>query len=333
MIDHKNMIPKSIKILISITILILLAGCLQKHEPLLRIGTSVWPGYECLYLARELGYYNKSSIKLVELPSSSDVIQAYRNRSIEAAALTMDEALLIAQNDKDTRIILVMDTSNGADVIMAKPDVKNLQGLKGCRVGVESTALGAFVITRALENAKMSIKDIKIIPMNVSKHEMAFKQGLVDAVVTFEPVRSNLISFGAKVVFDSAQIQGEIVDVLVTRKEILDVNPSNLDALIKGWFKALDYLKNNPQDAAKQIAPREGISPEQFLKSLNGIIIPDITENQHMLGKTDKSLHKNLKKLSKIMHDNNLLNNGPEIDNNIDTTDMLDDQLVKKVKL
>lgn len=329
----KNPLIKIIKISIVIIIIIFsgiyILGCTKKTEPLLRVGTSVWPGYECLYLARELGYYNNSSIKLVELPSASDVIQAYRNRSIEAAAITMDEALLIAQNDKDTRIILVMDISNGADVVIAKPDVQNLQGLKGRRIGVESTALGAFVITRALENAKMSIKDIKIIPMNASKHEMAFKQGLVDAVVTFEPVKSNLISFGAKVVFDSAQIPGEIVDVMVTRMEILDVHPSSLDALINGWFKALDYLKNNPQDVAKQIAPREGISPEQFLKSLNGIIIPDRTENQRMLGKTDKSLHKNLKKLSKIMQDNNLLNNGPE---EIDTLDMLDDQLVNKVK-
>lgn len=57
----------------------------------LRIGTLVWPGYEPLYLARERGYLDPKSVRLVEYPSNSEVTRAFRNRAIEAAALTFDE--------------------------------------------------------------------------------------------------------------------------------------------------------------------------------------------------------------------------------------------------
>ena len=86
---------------------------------------------------------------------------------------------------------MVTDISNGADVILAKPEIQSLKDLKGRRVGVDSTALGAFVITRALGQVGLSPKDIEIVSLGVSEQERAFKQGIVDAVVTFEPVRSN----------------------------------------------------------------------------------------------------------------------------------------------
>jgi len=47
---------------------------------------------------------------------------------------------------------------------------------------------------------------------------MAFKKRQVDAIVTFEPVKSELLSSGANILFDSHQIPGRIVDVLVVRK-------------------------------------------------------------------------------------------------------------------
>ena len=124
-------------------------------------------------------------------PSSSEVIRAYRNGDLEAVAITIDETFLLAETQPNIRIVLVTDISNGADVILAKPEIQSLKDLKGRRVGVESTALGAFVITRALGQVGLSPKDIEIVSLGVSEQERAFKQGIVDAVVTFEPVRSN----------------------------------------------------------------------------------------------------------------------------------------------
>lgn len=303
-----------------------LASC-TKAEPPLRVGANVWPGFETLYLARNLGYYDRTPIRLVDYPSGTEEVRAYRNGEIEGAGVSIDEALVLAATNPDVKIVVVMDFSNGGDVILSKPEIKKLQALKGRSVGVEATALGAFIITRALEQKGMSPKDIKIISLGVSEHERAFKQGRVDAVVTFGSARTKLLAAGAKQLFDSSQIPGEIVDVLIVREDVINKQPKTVQALVDGRFRALDYLNKNPQDAASRIAPRTGVTPEQFLESLKGLSTPNLQENQKLLGKTDPSLLKGVERLSQLMLDNKLL---PKA---VDPAPLLDDRLVNNVKL
>ncbi|TAF95963.1 MAG: nitrate ABC transporter [Oscillatoriales cyanobacterium] len=285
---------------------VILASCTKAEAPL-RVGANVWPGYETLYLARSLGYYDNTPIRLVDYPSGTEEVRAYRNGEIEAAGISIDQALVLAATNPDVKIVVVMDFSNGGDVILGKPEIPNLQGLKNRPVGVESTALGAFIITRALEQKGMSPKDIKIVSLGVSEHERAFKDGKVDAVVTFGYARTKLLAVGAKQLFDSSQIPGEIVDVLIVRDDVINKQPKALQALVDGRFRALDYLTKNPQDAASRIAPRTGVTPEQFLESLKGLSSPSLQENQKLLGKTDPSLLNGVKRLSQVMLENKLL--------------------------
>jgi NitT/TauT family transport system substrate-binding protein len=304
---------------------VILASCTKAEAPL-RVGANVWPGYETLYLARSLGYYDNTPIRLVDYPSGTEEVRAYRNGEIEAAGISIDQALVLAATNPDVKIVVVMDFSNGGDVILGKPEIPNLQGLKNRPVGVESTALGAFIITRALEQKGMSPKDIKIVSLGVSEHERAFKDGKVDAVVTFGYARTKLLAVGAKQLFDSSQIPGEIVDVLIVRDDVINKQPKALQALVDGRFRALDYLTKNPQDAAIRIAPRTGVTPEQFLESLKGLSSPNLEENQKLLGKIDPSLLNGVKRLSQVMLENKLL---PKA---VNPALLLDDKLVKKVK-
>lgn len=308
-------------------LLAVFSSCIQSPPPHLRLGANVWPGYESLYLARDLGYYDNSPIQLVDYPSATEVSRALRNGDLEVAALTLDETLALAETNPDIRIVLITDVSAGGDAIVAKSEIKTLAAVKGQKVGVESTALGAFVITRALEQVGLSSQDVEIVSLGVSEHESAFKQGTVDAIVTFEPVRSNLLAAGGNLVFDSKQIPGEIVDVLVVPQAVLENQKKTLDVLVKGWFRALNYLHKEPQDAAARMAPREGIGPEQFLASLELLHIPNLKENQDLLSKTDPTLLNVAKKLSELMIEKKLLQQKPDIEH------LLDNRLVEALPL
>jgi len=308
-------------------LLVFFLGNCAKESPPLRVGTVVWPGIECFYLARDLGYYKNTPIRLVDYPSASEVLRAYRNGELEAATLTMDEILLLATTDPDVRAVLITDTSNGGDAVLGKPEIKKLQDLRGRRVGVESTALGAFLLTRALGKVGMLPKDVKIISLEASEHQQAFRKGTVDAIVTYDPGLSKLLAVGANLLFDSKQIPGEIVDTLAVHKELITSQSSALNSLLTGWFKATDYLQKNPQDAAARMAPREGVTAEQFLESLKGLRIPSLEENQKILGLTDANFKNGVKRLSQVMLENQLLQQA------VDPIPLLNDQLVKAIKL
>ena len=283
-------------------------------EVSIRIGTVQWPGYEPLYLARSLGYFDEKSVRLIEHTATTETIAAYRNGILDMAALTLDETLTLREQGVPLQVILVMDTSNGGDVILAKPIYKNMKDLKGKRIGVEANALGAFVLSRGLELNGMTINDVEIVPMQFGEQESAFNQGLVDAVVTFEPVRTKLLKSGANIVFDSSKIPGEIVDTLIANPDFIKNHPDAVRALLQNWFKSLDYMNKEPNDAAKRIANRLMISPEEFLASLQTIRIPDAATNHQLLGGTNPQLHATLQKLGKSMRQQSLLKQDPIIE-------------------
>lgn len=289
------------------TLMILASPPLCAQQPM-RIGTNVWPGYEPLYLASSLSNWREQDqIRLVEYPSSSEVLRAFRNNAIEAATLTLDEALALRQAKLPIQIILVMDVSEGGDVILAHPGIDRFDQLKGKRVAVETSALGAYMIIRALEIHNMSLPDIVIEHLDVSSHEAAYRNGLVDAVVTFEPIRTRLLSLGAKELFDSRQIPGEIVDVLVVHQALLRERPHLVRKLLADWFNALDYLQSQPQQAAETMSKRLGLSPSEVLQSYQGLRLPDLRQNHEMLEGETPSLGNTINKLASVMKQNRLL--------------------------
>lgn len=264
-------------------VVLALSGCSVEPPEPMRIGTNVWPGYEPLYLARDLGMFDDREIRLVEHGSASQVIRAYRNHVLDAAALTLDEVLLLAEDGLDPRVVLVMDISHGGDMVIGRAGIENMAGLKGKRVGFENSALGAYVLARALELSGMNLQDVEPVAIEVDEHEKAFADGEVDGVVTFDPVGSRLLAAGGSLLFDSSRIPGEVVDVLVVRGTYLDSHRQQVAALIDQWFAAIDHLDRQPRDAARRMGKRLRQSPEEVLVSYEGLRLPDRDRNRALL--------------------------------------------------
>src|SRR3954466_12612702 len=101
-----------------------LAGCMREPEPALRIGTNVWIGCEPLYLARELGNLDPATVQLVEYPSASEVLRAYRNQAIDGMVISLDELFGLAVDGLQPRIVLVVDVSHGADAVVGRANMR-----------------------------------------------------------------------------------------------------------------------------------------------------------------------------------------------------------------
>jgi len=286
----------------------ILCACNDDIGTPLRVASHEWPGYEPLHLARELGFYEERKIHVYEVPSATSTIRAFRNGYIDVAALTLDEALLLLQDQVPIKILLVMDISNGADAVLGNPSsVQNLPDLKGKRVGVESSALGAYMLSRTLSKANLSEQDVQAIYIPFNKHVSAYQQQQIDALVTFEPNKTLVMQAGGKVLIDSRELSNEIFDVLVIRENVIASHRDAIHQLLEGWFKALAYIDAQPQDAAKRIAKRINISPEEFLASLNDIVIPNLEQNKQFLSGEEPQLLPAGQRLANIMTQHQLL--------------------------
>jgi len=291
----------------------LLGGCMRSSEAPLRIGTNVWIGSEPLYLARQLGRLDPSTVQLVEYPSASEVLRAYRNQAIDGMVISLDELFGLAADGLDPKIILVVDVSNGADVVVGRGGMKSMRDLRGKSVAVESSALGAFVLSRALAVNEMQPSDVNVVHLESNEQPEAFAKGLVDGAVTFDPYRAQFLRAGAHTLFDSSQIPGEIVDLLAVRADVIERRPKAVDALLSGWFSAIGYMARNPDDAARRMGIRQQTTGEQFLQALRGIHVPTREENVKMLGGLKPELAVTGRRLLSLMLDAKLLSRSVEI--------------------
>ena len=305
---------RMLAVLVAAFVAIALASCMRPPETALRIGTNVWIGSEPLYLARELGNLDPAVVQLVEYPSASEVLRAFRNEAIDGMVISLDELFGLAVDGLDPRVILVVDVSHGADVVVGRREMRSMKDLKGKAVAVESGALGAFVLSRALAKNGMEASDVRVVHLESNEQPRAFSEGQVDGAVTFDPFRAQFLKAGANVLFDSTQIPGEIVDLVAVRASMLERKPKAIQALLKGWFEAIAYLKREPADAARRMGIRQQTSGEQFAAALGGLHIPSREENIAMIGGAKPALATTGERLMTLMVDAKLLRSSVPIE-------------------
>jgi NitT/TauT family transport system substrate-binding protein len=281
-------------------------------EPQLRVGTIPWPGYEPLVLARELDLFPAQRIHTVEYVSSIQALRAFRNGAIDAIAASLDEVLLLEELGHEPQVVLVLASSHGADCVMSRSEVASLAELEGRRIGAEESTVAMYMLHRMLEQVGLTRENVHLEVTPLTTHVKAFQQGKLDAVVTFEPYCQRLAELGAHRLFDSSHLPGELVDVLVVSKKFMDAHPEHVDALVRGWFAALTWMKAHPQEAALQISPRLRMNEQQFSEAFSGVQFLDAQEQRAQLTGSRPRLHDTAGRLGELLLRKEILQKRPD---------------------
>jgi NitT/TauT family transport system substrate-binding protein len=279
----------------------------------MRVAVTPWPAYELLYFGQHRGLLPEDDVRLIALSAPGDAYRMMQNGAVDAAALTLDVVLKLRAVGVDVRVVAVMDISLGADTIIARSPVTSMQGLRGKRIGVETASIGDLMLVRALEKNGMTLSDVTIVPMDFSAHEASFVDGKVDAIVTFEPVRSKLLAVGGNEVFTSAQIPDEIVDVLVVRGDFIKERPAAVKKLVLGWMDSVAAMRQENAEAVAFMAARERLTPAEFKVAVSGMDIPTQEVNRRLLGGSEPVLLRSAIRLVRVMKDKGLLGGEPDL--------------------
>jgi len=262
-------------------------GCAAPPPERLRIGMNVWPPYELLYLARERGYFDDEgvAVDLVDFSSYSGALAAYHQEQVDAFLATLNEVQIRDNFQDPPVVVLALDYSFGGDAVVARGGLMTAAALRGRVVAYEESALGSYVLERALAHGGLAEGDVTLVNRLPEESEADFRKGKVDAVVTYEPFLGRLLEVrGASVVFSSREIPGEIVDVLAARPQALETRRDDFRRVARAWFRAVEDYRAHPVEAAAIMARHENVGPEEFLRALSGSHLPDRNENLRLLG-------------------------------------------------
>ena len=278
---------------LTLALILSLLGCSDQTDTL-RIGANRWLGYGPLYLADDLHWMTPSGYRLVEYPHTTGVLRGYRNGLLDAALLTLDEALILQSSGQPVQILLVADVSAGADVLFANAHIQQLAQLRGQRSGVENSALGAFFLARILDLAKLQAREISVIDMPVNEHLNALRIGQIDAAINFASASASFAPLGVHPLLDSRALPNEIIDVLV-------INPQRVSAqqakrLRELWFTSQEQWFEQRQDIDPRLGRRLGLNGDELAQTLAGLQIGDRALNQQL--RNDGTLLRSLNQLN-----------------------------------
>ncbi len=247
-------------------------------DDVIRIGVAPWPGYEYLWLAEQRGYFVEEgiSIHMVDLMIQSDAPLAFERGQIDGYCATIYEMMSLRNSTpRSPQVTLVIDSSDGADVLLAGPEITCIADLRGKRVGVVKGTVNMYLLASALRTVGMTVSDVVVVPM--LDGESKFLSGSVDAVVSFAPASLKLLATGrVHEIFSSKDIPGEIVDILLVDKPIIDRHPDLPAAIMRAWAKVIRYVADHPEEAYRLMGAREKISGAMFREA--------VTEGMRMEG-------------------------------------------------
>ena len=276
-----------------------LSGC-QPSTPL-TIASHVWPGYEFMFLAKQMNQIYCQDFTLIESKSATDSLQKLADGQVMGAALTLDETLRGIYQGLPLSVVMIFDVSSGADAVIAKAPINSLENLKGARLGVETSALGALMLIKLLAAAQLNHADVNIVAVNVDGHYDAWRSNRIDALISYEPVTSVLENEGAIRLFDSKAIPNTIFDVLAVRSDVLGQYSNSLKCLIKAHFQAQWAWKSNPIDTNYRLAKLMQLDVQQVPGLFQHLELPDLIYNKHLLSQPAHDLHLVAKELLQLM--------------------------------
>lgn len=193
-------------------------------------------------------------IDVVQLNDYVESINQYTAGQFDGCTMTNMDALTIpAAGGVDSTALIVGDFSNGNDGIVIKGENKSLADLKGQPVNLVELSVSHYLLARGLERAGLAEKDIQVVNTSDADLVGAFASDEVKAVATWNPLLAE-VAATPKVskVFDSSEIPGEIIDLMVVNSQTLKDNPALGKALTGAWYEIMATM--SAQDAAGKAA-------------------------------------------------------------------------------
>lgn len=260
-------------------------GCAKqavKERPPIKIAINQWAGYAHAFLAQEKGFFKKNgvNVELLFKKTTPDSMELFTSGEVSGCFDTIADIVLINSRGISAKVVCVLDYSGGGDVIIARPEIKSLSGLKDKTVSFEGVnTFSHLFVLKSLEKAALSEADLRFADINASGVLQALKDGRIDAGHTWEPTKSQALKEGYRILADAGDIPGIIIDVLAFNTEIIQERPDDIKRIIKSLFEARDYLKKDPVESIKIMARKMDMTEEEMKIGLEGIDQPDLKEN------------------------------------------------------
>ncbi|GGD45234.1 hypothetical protein GCM10012288_19450 [Malaciobacter pacificus] len=264
------------KILIPFLIIIFFSSCTYKEEKKLKISISNWIGYTPLIYAKEKKWLDDLNIKILQVSSLTENLYLYEAGNSDAFVGTQYEYNLAKKSQNSLIPLILLNRSNGGDMIMSNLTIEELKNSSKLDVyleidSVNSILLEDFLVTNNLKNLKINYinKDQQYISTLKKKN---LKEPTL--IVTYSPYYKVLEENGINIIASTAdKLRLLIVDALFVSKEVYTENEKKFQKLKILIDKAIENLQENPKEYFETVKTHNlNMTYDEFLSTVEKIV-------------------------------------------------------------
>lgn len=266
------MLKKSIFLLFTIFIF---TSCSIQENKKLKIATTSWIGYTPLLYAQEKGWLEPLNIKLLNVVSLSESMYLYKGNNADVYMGTQYEYNFLAQKIESLIPIMLMNKSNGGDLVMSNFSVDELQKTEQeIDVYLEMDSINSILFEVFIKKYNLENKQINYINKDQAYISKLKNINKATIIVTYVPYNKILEKNGFKSLETTKNNYDLLViDGMITTKETLNENKKTFLELKKLINKAIENLQNDPKEYYETIKDYLiDTNYEEFSESLNDII-------------------------------------------------------------
>lgn len=249
-------------------------------EPL-KIGYSDWPGWVAWQVAIDKGWFKEAGVDVdFEWFDYVPSMDAFSAGKLDGVTVTNGDALVMGGSGTKNTMIMLTDYSNGNDMIVGVPGIKSLKDLKGKKVGIEVGFVEHLLLLNGLEKNGMTESDVTLVNTKTNETPQTLASGEVSAIGAWQPNSGQAMKQvpGSTPIYTSADEPGLIYDVITVNPTSLATRKADWEKVIKVWDRVVKYI-NDPatvDDAAKIMAARVGLKPEEYKPLIGGTKLLDV---------------------------------------------------------
>lgn len=257
------------------TLLLGLTGLAGVRAETIKLAYSDWPGYTVMEIAKQKGWFKDAGLDVEldwfeYLPS----IDAYSAGKVDGVMVVATDAMVTGANGWKSKIIALVDFSEGSDMIVGVPGINSIKDLKGKKIGIEVTLVEHMLLLQALKDNDMTQNDVDLINTPTDKTPQTLASGKVSAIGAWYPISGQALKqvAGSKKLYTSAQAKGLIYDVIAVNPTSFAKHKDEWTKISAIFYKCVDYLKD-PQtadDAIKIMSAKVGADAAEYAKNIPG---------------------------------------------------------------
>lgn len=256
-------------------------------EPI-KVGVFVYPGFGSFYVAQEKEFFKKQGVNVELVQVSIDsAIPALESNQIQMLTGSTDMMAIIAGSGVAAKQIFSTSISYGADGVVVTKDVQNISDLKGKKVYTSYGYPGHFFFRYLADKSGLSSKDVELINLDSETIGSSFVASKIDAGVTWEPWLSKASErTNGKVLVSSKDEPGIITDIVLVRNDVVQNRREDVKRVIKGFFEAVDWWKNNLTEGNAIVAKNFNLTAEEFAPMMETVKLSNLQTNLERFNKS-----------------------------------------------